>query len=161
MVGREVGDLFPKHDAEIGDVVLEVEGLTARASSTTSRFTVRAGEIVGLAGLVGAGRSEIARAIFGVDPYDAGTVTSGRQDGAQRGNPRAAMAGTGFVPEDRRQQGLVHRLLRVARNITLGDPHGCSRSSGSSRPAPRTRRAATGPAASRSRPRRWTPRPAR
>ena len=74
MVGRDVTDLFPKLDAEIGEVVLEVEGLTRPASSTTSRFTVRAGEIVGLAGLVGAGRSEVARAIFGVDPYATGTV---------------------------------------------------------------------------------------
>ena len=71
MVGREVADLFPKTPARIGEPVLEVEGLDRRAaSSTTSRFTVRAGEIVGLAGLVGAGRSEIARAVFGVDGYD-------------------------------------------------------------------------------------------
>ena len=67
MVGREVGELFPKTPAEIGDVVLEVAGLTSAGVFHDVTFTVRAGEIVGLAGLVGAGRSEIARAVFGVD----------------------------------------------------------------------------------------------
>ena len=75
MVGREVGDLFPKTPAEIGDVVLDVQGLETAGEFHGVSFQVRAGEIVGLAGLVGAGRSEIARAVFGVDAYDAGSVT--------------------------------------------------------------------------------------
>src|SRR3954451_18941980 len=74
MVGREVAELFPKTAAEIGDVVLEVEGLSSLGTFRDVSFSVRAGEIVGLAGLVGAGRSEIARAVFGVDRYDAGSV---------------------------------------------------------------------------------------
>ncbi|MFC6344073.1 sugar ABC transporter ATP-binding protein, partial [Nocardioides hankookensis] len=74
MVGREVAELFPKTPAEIGDVVLEVEGLSSLGTFHDVSFSVRAGEIVGLAGLVGAGRSEIARAVFGVDRYDAGAV---------------------------------------------------------------------------------------
>jgi rhamnose transport system ATP-binding protein len=107
MVGREVADLFPKQDAEIGDVVLEVEGLTRAGVFHDVSFTVRRGEIVGLAGLVGAGRSEIARAVFGVDPYDAGTVTvAGTRIPAH--SPQAAIkAGMAFIPEDRRRQGLV------------------------------------------------------
>jgi rhamnose transport system ATP-binding protein len=81
-------------------------------------FEVHAGEVVALAGLVGAGRSEVARAIFGIDRYDAGTVQiSGRR--LRRGSPAAAMqAGIGFVPEDRRQSGLVMEMS-TARNIAL------------------------------------------
>jgi rhamnose transport system ATP-binding protein len=117
MVGREVADLFPKTEAPVGDVVLDVAGLTTPGVFHEVSFQVRAGEIVGLAGLVGAGRSEIARAIFGVDPYAAGSVrVSGRSVPAHR--PRASIqAGMAFVPEDRRQQGLVTDGS-VARNIT-------------------------------------------
>ncbi|AMM18827.1 D-ribose transporter ATP-binding protein [Frondihabitans sp. PAMC 28766] len=118
MVGRDVKDLFPKQEAEIGDVVLEVEGLTQPGVFHDVSFTVRAGEIVGLAGLVGAGRSEIVRAVFGVDPYASGTVRIAGRD-LPRLNPRAAMlAGIGLVPEDRRKQGLVLDSS-VARNETL------------------------------------------
>ena len=80
----------------------------AAACSTTSRFTVRAGEIVGLAGLVGAGRSEIARAVFGVDRYDAGTVRlAGQRRAAGTTRAPRSAPGIAFVPEDRRKQGLV------------------------------------------------------
>jgi rhamnose transport system ATP-binding protein len=116
MVGREVGELFPKTPAPVGEPVLRVEGLTAAGVFHDVTFDVRAGEIVGLAGLVGAGRSEIARAVFGVDRYDAGTVTmnGGR---VPPHNPRAAIrAGMAFVPEDRRKQGLVTEAS-VARNV--------------------------------------------
>ncbi|MGA9746598.1 MAG: sugar ABC transporter ATP-binding protein [Nocardioides sp.] len=116
MVGREVGELFPKTPAPIGDVVLSVEGLNSTGLIHDVSFEVRAGEIVGLAGLVGAGRSEIARAVFGVDRYDSGRVTlAGAPVPAH--NPRAAIsAGMAFVPEDRRKQGLVVEAS-VARNI--------------------------------------------
>ncbi|SDG60863.1 sugar ABC transporter ATP-binding protein [Microbacterium pygmaeum] len=118
MVGRDVTELFPKLPAEIGETVLEVDGLTRAGVFRDISFTVRAGEIVGLAGLVGAGRSEVARAIFGVDPYESGTV---RLLGAAlpKGNPRAATArGLALVPEDRRRQGLVLDE-GVTQNITL------------------------------------------
>lgn len=107
MVGREVGELFPKQPATIGETVLKVEGLSSAGTFRGIDLEVRAGEIVGLAGLVGAGRSEIARAVFGVDRYDAGRVTMhGKPVPARR--PRAAIsAGMAFVPEDRRKQGLV------------------------------------------------------
>ena len=116
MVGREVTELFPKTPAPVGDVVLQVEGLTSTGVFRDVSFTVRAGEIVGLAGLVGAGRSEIARAVFGVDDYAGGTVhLLGRP--IPRRNVRAAIAaGMAFVPEDRRKQGLVVDAS-VARNI--------------------------------------------
>lgn len=116
MVGREVSELYPKKPAEIGDVVLDVEGLTTAGTFHDVTFSVRAGEIVGLAGLVGAGRSEIARAVFGVDPYDSGAVRlNGRT--IPGGNPSAAIeAGMALVPEDRRQQGLVLESS-VAHNI--------------------------------------------
>ncbi len=116
MVGREVAELYPKTPAAIGDVVLEVDGLELAGTFHGVSFTVRAGEIVGLAGLVGAGRSEIARAVFGVDGYDAGTVRLLGRPVPPR-DPRAAIrAGMAFVPEDRRRQGLVTDSS-VARNV--------------------------------------------
>ena len=116
MVGREVGDLFPKTPARIGEPVLTVEELSTAGVFHDVSFEVRAGEIVGLAGLVGAGRSEIARAVFGVDRYDAGRVLLNGEPVPPR-NPRAAIrAGMAFIPEDRRKQGLVTEAS-VARNV--------------------------------------------
>lgn len=118
MVGRDVAELFPKLPAEIGEEVLRVEGLTSAGVFHDINFAVRAGEIVGLAGLVGAGRSEVARAIFGVDGYDSGSVQLGGRK-LPKNNPRVAMAqGLALVPEDRRKQGLVLDDS-VGRNITL------------------------------------------
>ena len=107
MVGRDLDALFPKTLREPGDVVLDVRNMSRQKVFADISFTVRAGEIVALAGLVGAGRSEVARAVFGIDRRDGGTVSvNGRQ--LPNGSPQAAMAaGVGFVPEDRRQQGLV------------------------------------------------------
>lgn len=118
MVGRDVATLFPKVAAEIGDVVLDVDGLNLAGVFHDISFQVRSGEIVGLAGLVGAGRSEVARAIFGVDRYDSGRVTLlGRA--LPQGRPAEAVRrGLAFVPEDRRKQGLVLDS-GVARNVTL------------------------------------------
>jgi len=118
MVGRELGALFPKQEAEIGEPVLSVHRLTREGVFFDISFDVRAGEIVALAGLVGAGRSEVARAIFGIDRADAGHV---EMQGVKLpvGRPLAAMrAGVAFVPEDRRMQGLVMDLS-IARNATL------------------------------------------
>ncbi|WP_313479248.1 sugar ABC transporter ATP-binding protein [Microbacterium sp.] len=118
MVGRDVTELFPKQDAVIGEPLLEIEGLTSPGIFHDISFVVRSGEIVGLAGLVGAGRSEVARAVFGVDEYREGAV---RMKGKliPGGRPNAAMsAGLALVPEDRRKQGLVIDS-GVGRNITL------------------------------------------
>ncbi|WP_022886745.1 sugar ABC transporter ATP-binding protein [Glaciibacter superstes] len=118
MVGRDIGALFPKSHSEIGDVVLHVEDLGRAGVFTNISFEVRAGEVVALAGLVGAGRTEVARAVFGIDPYDSGSV-SFLGTRLKRHDPQAAIdAGMGFVPEDRRKQGLVMDLS-VARNATL------------------------------------------
>ena len=116
MVGRDVDELFPKMPAEIGAPVLQVRGLNRAGVFHDVDLEVRAGEIVGLAGLVGAGRSEVARAVFGIDPYDSGSVTvSGRAVKAH--DPRSAIrAGMAFIPEDRRKQGLVIDSS-VSRNV--------------------------------------------
>lgn len=118
MVGRDVTELFPKQDAVIGEPLLEVEGLTSPGVFHDISLTVRSGEIVGLAGLVGAGRSEVARAVFGVDGYRDGRVrVKGKQ--IARSRPTEAMrAGLALVPEDRRKQGLVIES-GVGRNITM------------------------------------------
>ena len=118
MVGRDLSALFPKQDIDAGNVVLKVDGLSRAGVFSDITFSVRAGEIVALAGLVGAGRSEVMQAVFGVDPYDSGTVTF-LGKALKRGSPRAAMAaGMALVPEDRRQQGLVMELS-IERNVTL------------------------------------------
>ena len=119
MVGRELAERPPEAGgATPGDPLLAVERLTREGIFTDVSFTVRAGEIVALAGLVGSGRSEVARAIFGIDRYDAGSVTvRGRQ--LRKASPTSAMAaGVGFVPEDRRQQGLVMDMS-VQQNVAL------------------------------------------
>ncbi|HKC29520.1 MAG TPA: sugar ABC transporter ATP-binding protein [Jatrophihabitans sp.] len=118
MVGRDLEALFPKTETAPDEVVLDVQGLTTEGVFHDISFSVRAGEIVALAGLVGAGRSEVARAIFGVDRRDAGTVrVSGRA--LANGDARAAMAaGVALVPEDRRQQGLVMDL-GIDQNVAL------------------------------------------
>jgi rhamnose transport system ATP-binding protein len=118
MVGREVSSLYPKVPAAVGPARLEVRGLTRHGYFSGVGFTVHSGEIVALAGLVGAGRSEVVRAVFGIDRYDAGAVlVDGRPLAA--GSPAAAIAaGLALVPEDRRQQGLVMDLS-VERNATL------------------------------------------
>ncbi len=117
MVGRDVDELYPKLETVPGEVVLQVDGLTSSGDFEDISFEVREGEIVALAGLVGAGRSEVARAIFGVDEYDRGSVAIDGKPLTQ-GNPKAAMAaGLALVPEDRRKQGLVMDSS-VSRNVT-------------------------------------------
>jgi rhamnose transport system ATP-binding protein len=118
MVGREVSSLFPKQDTEPGPVRLEVEGLTSPGVFSDISFSVRSGEIVALAGLVGAGRSEVIRAVFGVDPYERGSVRVNGEPLPPHRPAAAIAAGLALVPEDRRQQGLVMELS-VERNATL------------------------------------------
>jgi rhamnose transport system ATP-binding protein len=118
MVGRDMPERPAEDRGVTGESVLKVTHLTREGIFTDVSFEVRAGEIVVLAGLVGAGRSEVARAVFGIDRYDAGTVTT-RGQKLRRASPTAAMAaGIGFVPEDRRQQGLVMDMS-VQQNVAL------------------------------------------
>jgi rhamnose transport system ATP-binding protein len=119
MVGRELSAVFPKEAVEPGGVVLAVRGLGCRAAGVRDvTFSVRAGEILGLAGLVGAGRTELAGVLFGLTPADAGEVRL-------RGTPvtidspaRAVALGLAYVPEDRRRHGVILDLP-VAANATL------------------------------------------
>jgi len=118
MVGREVSSLYPKQDTVVREPRLEVEGLSRLGVFEDVSFTIHSGEIVALAGLVGAGRSEVIRAVFGIDKYEKGSVkVEGKQ--LKPGDTSAAIAaGLALVPEDRRQQGLVMELS-VERNATL------------------------------------------
>jgi rhamnose transport system ATP-binding protein len=118
MVGRHLDTLYPKGEATIGPVALRVERLTREAVFTDVSFEVHRGEIVALAGLIGAGRTEVARAIFGVDRWDAGRVAVGDKE-LPPASPTAAMAaGLALVPEDRRAQGLVMDAS-IERNLGL------------------------------------------
>jgi ribose transport system ATP-binding protein len=120
MVGREIENLYPKPDVEPGDAVLVVEGVTRAGVLHECSFSVRAGEVVGFAGLVGAGRTELARAVFGADRIDAGTITlDGRQ--VRVTSPRRAIElGIGYLSEDRKRDGLALQL-GVDQNITLAE----------------------------------------
>jgi rhamnose transport system ATP-binding protein len=117
MVGRSVS-LFPRSAAKIGDVLLDVRNLTRVGAFRDVSFSVRSGEIVGLAGLVGAGRTEVARVLFGLDRADGGEVLlNGKR--VRFGTPSAALrAGLAYVPEDRHLDGLVEGFS-IAENVTL------------------------------------------
>jgi len=118
MVGRDVSDLFPKHAATIGEPLLEIEGLSDGLRVHDVSLTVRAGEIVGMTGLVGAGRTEVARAIVGLGPRTAGRIRVHGHDVAPRNPAEARRAGIAYVPEDRKRDGIVPSLS-VRENITL------------------------------------------
>ncbi|MGH2535073.1 MAG: sugar ABC transporter ATP-binding protein [Thermomicrobiales bacterium] len=118
MVGRRLEALFPKEAAEIGAVVLSVRGLTRSGAFRDVGFDLRRGEILGLFGLVGAGRTEVARVLFGIDRAEGGEVhIDGRR--VTFGSPGDALAwGIGYVPEDRHGQGLVLPFPVMA-NMTI------------------------------------------
>jgi ribose transport system ATP-binding protein len=118
MVGREVQSLFPTGERHPGAPRLSVRNLSRAGRFAQVGFEVRAGEIVGVAGLVGAGRTEVLRGIFGADPVDEGEVLVDGQPVA-RGNPAASVeAGLGLLTEDRKQQGLA--LIRpILENASL------------------------------------------
>ena len=110
MVGRSLDALFPKEEAEIGDVVFKADGLSRRGVFADISFDLRRGEIVGLAGFVGAGRTEVARSIFGVDPLDGGRIEIEGRPFRPR-SPRAALRrGLAYLPEDRLHEGLVQPM---------------------------------------------------
>jgi ribose transport system ATP-binding protein len=108
MVGRPLSAMFPaRANRVIGEELLKVEKLNAGRMVRNVSFSVRAGEIVGLGGLIGSGRTEVARVIFGADPLDSGTITLKGKVLKPRSPKDAVLAGIGLVPEDRKQQGVI------------------------------------------------------
>jgi len=107
MVGRSIDEQFPRRATPPQEPLLSVQGLTRKGSFTDVSFEVCAGEVLGIAGLVGAGRTEVVRAIAGADPYDTGTVTVQGKPLPKGRIAAAITAGVGLVPEDRKSFGLV------------------------------------------------------
>jgi len=119
MVGREVSTIFPKPKVRLGDVVLETDHLSCRSAGVHDiNLSVRSGEILGLAGLVGAGRTELARALFGLTPSDGGRIVLHSEEVQIRSPAEAVAQGVAYLPEDRRRHGVVLEMP-VAANATL------------------------------------------
>ena len=120
MIGREIGERYPQRTAKIGEEVLRVEGLSHQKFFKDVNFSVRAGEVLGVSGLMGAGRTEIMQTIFGNMPKVAGKVFINGQE-VNIKNPRQAMAaGIGFITEDRKTEGLLLEKS-IAENIELAN----------------------------------------
>ena len=126
MVGREISALYQRSPLPPGEDRLRVEHLTRRGELTDICFSLRAGEIVGMAGLIGAGRTELCRALFGVDPVDAGKVSVCGRPVSIRSPQEAVKAGLALVSEDRQVTGLALRLP-IGHNITLANVAAISR----------------------------------
>jgi len=121
MIGRPHQDYMHKTGVAIGGVALKITGLTRRGAFADISFDVRHGEIVGMGGLVGAGRTDVARAIFGVEPADSGTIEIDGKPATIREPSDAIALGLAFVPEDRAVAG-IFRSLSVEANITAAVP---------------------------------------
>ena len=119
MVGREVSSIYPPAESEPGDVVLSLKNLGCSPSGVSGvTLDVRAGEIVGLAGLVGAGRTELAGILFGITPADAGAIVMNGES-ISINSPREAIArGIAYVPEDRRRHGVILEMP-ISQNMTM------------------------------------------
>jgi len=122
MVGRTITNLFPKQDVEAGEVVLKVEHLTRAGSFHDVSFELRRGEILGMAGLVGAGRTNVARAIFGVEPPTGGSIQIEGRSVLIPSPQRAIELGLAYVPEDRQLHGLIP-AMHITSNISLPTLH--------------------------------------
>ena len=118
MIGREIRERYPKRDCAIGDEVFRVEGLTKEGVFHDVDFSVKAGEVLGVSGLMGAGRTEIMQAVFGNLPYDRGSIfINGKQAGIK--NPLQAIEhGIGFITEDRKTEGLLLEES-IEKNVSL------------------------------------------
>ena len=118
MVGRNLDQQFPKMAPRRGEEALRVEGLNRDGLLHDINFSAYAGEILGIAGLVGAGRTELMRAIFGADPIDSGRVIIFGKETDVKSPQTAIRAGMGLLPEDRKQQGLV-LMMSVLHNMSM------------------------------------------
>jgi ABC-type sugar transport system ATPase subunit len=127
MVGREVNAIFPKREVPIGEVALETRALSSRAAGIRDvSLSVRAGEILGIAGLVGSGRTQFAETLFGLTPADAGEILL-KGEPVTIGSPTDAIGQKiAYVPEDRRQHGVVLEMP-IAANVSLADLDAVSR----------------------------------
>ena len=121
MIGRELSAIFPKRAVPIGEVALELRNVTCSAAGVRDvSLAVRSGEIVGLAGLVGSGRTELAQVVFGLMPADSGDVLVKGQPFNLRSPSAAIGAGIGYLPEDRKQHGVVPEMP-VDANMSLAN----------------------------------------
>lgn len=120
MVGRDIRHLYPKPEAKVGRVLLRAEEITRRGILHQCSFEVRAGEILGFAGLIGSGRTELARAVFGADTIDAGSIWLEGKPLLIDSPASAIAAGIGYLTEDRKRDGLA-MALDIAQNITLAN----------------------------------------
>ena len=118
MVGRELDSLFPEIQAHNGKEVLMVKNLSQPGKFENINFAIHAGEVVGIGGLMGAGRTEVARALFGLDPYEQGEIRINGQPTAIRSPQDAIRYGLGYVGEDRKASGFIPGLS-VKHNISL------------------------------------------
>ncbi|APT51147.1 D-xylose ABC transporter ATP-binding protein [Bacillus safensis] len=107
MVGRELTDRYPERTPSTGDIVLEVKQATKKGQFQDISFSVKAGEIVGVAGLMGAGRTEMMRSLFGLDPLDQGEVWVHGKKAVIKKPSDAVKLGIGFITEDRKDEGLM------------------------------------------------------
>jgi rhamnose transport system ATP-binding protein len=120
MVGREVSTMYPPPEHPPGDLMFSVRGLGCRGSGIRDvSLEIRAGEILGMAGLVGAGRTEMARVLFGITPADSGSIELEGKPLTIKSPQEAVRAGITYVPEDRRRHGVILEMS-VATNVTLG-----------------------------------------
>jgi len=118
MIGRDLNTFFPTRESDIGDIVLSAENIRAGKAVKDISFNVREGEILGLSGLVGAGRTECVRAILGIDKLDGGKVTLNGGPVRIKSTRDAYSQGIGFLPEDRKNQGVLLRRP-IYQNITI------------------------------------------
>ena len=134
MIGREIGERYPSRNVKIGKEVLKVKELTRKGTFHDVNFSVRAGEVLGVSGLMGAGRTEIMQAIFGNLSYESGTIEIDGKE-VKISNPRQAMEhGIGFITEDRKTEGLMLDKS-IRENISLCNLRRISKSSVISREA--------------------------
>lgn len=134
MIGREIGERYPSRNVKIGKKVLKVKELTRKGTFHDVNFSVRAGEVLGVSGLMGAGRTEIMQAIFGNLSYESGTIEIDGKE-VKISNPRQAMEhGIGFITEDRKTEGLMLDKS-IRENISLCNLRRISKSSVISREA--------------------------
>ena len=118
MVGRQLTQQYPKRSANIGEEVLRIENLAVKGKLNNISFSLRKGEVLGIAGLLGSGRTELARAIFGLERIASGSIHVKKKMRKIRSPQKAIDLGIGFLTEDRKMQGLV-MLLSVKENISL------------------------------------------